>query len=96
MQYLNDVIGAPAGKGAPVLLSTLTSFVHFVLRGEVLNEVRPLFLVAKFAGCLDREEMEELLATRQLGYGDEGEQRLLFMQTDTSSKVLIMIKFLLN
>lgn len=94
-QHLKDMIGAPAGEGAPVLLSALASFVQFVLSGEVLQEARPLFfganlvpfrkpgggvrpiavgctlrrLVAKCAGFLVREEMGELLAPSQLGYG---------------------------
>ena len=40
---LKDMIGAPAGEGGPVLLSALSCFVHFVLRGEVLKEVCSLF-----------------------------------------------------
>ena len=94
-QHLKDMTGMPAGEGRLSLLSALSSFVHFVLRGEVLAEVRPIFfganlvafnkkgggvrpiamgctlrrLVAKCAGLLVRDEMGELLAPRQLGYG---------------------------
>ena len=45
-QHLKDMTGAPAGEEGSVLLSALASFVHFVLKGDVLKEVRPLFFGA--------------------------------------------------
>ena len=42
-QHLKDMTGAPAGEEGSVLLSALASFVHFVLKGGVLKEVRLLF-----------------------------------------------------
>ena len=45
-QHLKDMTGAPAGEEGSTLLSALATFVHFVLRGDVLEEVRPLFFGA--------------------------------------------------
>ena len=45
-QHLKDMTGTSAGEEGSVLLSALASFVHFVLRGEVLTKVCPLFFGA--------------------------------------------------
>ena len=94
-QHIKDMIGFTSGESGVNLLQSLSSFVGFVLCGEVLASVRPCFfgansvafnksdggirpiavgctlhrLVAKCAGLSIREEMGELLAPIQLGYG---------------------------
>ena len=45
-QHLKDMTGKPAGEGGSILLTAITSFVAFVLRGEVLEEVRPILFGA--------------------------------------------------
>ena len=56
-QHLKDMIGMPAGEGRLSLLSALFSFVHFVLRGELLTDVRPIFFGATWL-LLTRKEVE--------------------------------------
>ena len=41
-QHLKDMISMPVGEGRLSSLSAVSSFVHFVLRGEVLADVHPI------------------------------------------------------
>ena len=40
------MIGAPAGVDGSILLSALANIIHFIPKGEVLEEVRPFFFGA--------------------------------------------------
>ena len=42
-QHVKDMTGKPTGGGGSILLTAIASFVAFVLKGTVLEEVHPIF-----------------------------------------------------
>ena len=55
-QHIKDMTAFSAGESGSFLLKALTSFVQFVLDGEVLHSVRPSFFAANLTALKKKDK----------------------------------------